>query len=303
MTSVEEPGLISANDSPVPARSRGARDFQPRSGRFLLAHPGLASGYVATCLRLGRLFVAVSLMAFGVQEAQTSGHIGDLGLLAAWMPGHAALAWLAAGMFLIAGLATLTGVGLRSVAAVMGVVFAVAALLRFTALIPQMGHVWPYRGVMSELFACGAGMWMLAAQVQGAWPGDAVVRRLGAVGLAVFGVADVVFGTIHFQVAAFIASLIPHWIPARLFLTYFTGTALLAAGLAFLARRWVRAAGLWLGLMFFLWVVLLHASRIAHALHDSDEWNSGFVCLCMAGCALLAAALPLRSARQQPADA
>jgi uncharacterized membrane protein YphA (DoxX/SURF4 family) len=242
-----------------------------------------------TLLRLARLLMGVSLLAWAVQEVQTSGHIGDMGLLAEWMPAHTALAWLAAAIFLVAGAATLTGYGLRSVATVMGVVFAVSAVLRFTALIPQMGHTWPYRGVMSELFACGAGMWMLAAQAEGPWPSDAIARRLGAVGLAVFGVADVVLGTIHYQVGPFIATLIPAWMPARLFLAYFTGTALAGAGVAFLARRFVRPAGLWLGLMFFLWVVLLHSVRIAHALHDSDEWNSGFVCLCFAGLALVAA--------------
>jgi hypothetical protein len=247
--------------------------------------------HAQTLLRLARLFIGVSLLAWAVQEVQTSGQIGDLGLLADWMPAHAELAWLAAGIFLVSGAATLTGYGLRAVATVMGVVFAVVALLRFVALVPQMGHEWPYRGVMMELFACGAGMWMLAGQTQGAWPSDATVRRLAAVGLAVFGVADVVLGEIHYQVGPLIASLIPAWMPARLFLAYFTGTALMAAGVAFVARRWVRAAGLWLGLMFFLWVMLLHGLRIAHALNSSDEWNSGFVCLCFAGIALVSAGL------------
>jgi hypothetical protein len=247
--------------------------------------------HAQTLLRLARLIVGVCLLAWAVQEVKTSGNIGDLGLLADWMPAHAALAWLAAALFLVAGLATLTGVGLRAVATVMGPVFAVVAVLRFAALIPQMGHVWPYRGVMMELFSCGAGMWMLAGQVKGRWPSDPVVRRLAAVALAVFGVADVVLGTIHYQVGPYIASLIPAWMPARLFLAYFTGTALAAAGVAFLARSWVRAAGMWLGLMFFLWVVLLHGPRIAHALGSSDEWNSGFVCLCFAGIALVASGL------------
>jgi hypothetical protein len=239
--------------------------------------------------RLARLFVSVPLLAWAVQEVQTSGHIGDMGLLAEWMPGHAVLAWIAAVILLIAGVATMTGYGLRSVAAVMGVVFAVSGVLRFTQYIPQMGHVWAYRGVMSEMFACGAGMWMLAGQARGEWPGDEGARRMAAIGLAVFGVTDVVLGTIHYQEGPLFATLIPAWMPARLFLAYFTGTALTAAGLAFLVRRWVRAAGIWLGLMFFLWVVTLHGPRIAHAPGSSDEWNSGFVCLCFAGWALVAA--------------
>jgi uncharacterized membrane protein len=277
-----------------PARSCGAREILPRSGRFLMDRMTTMNDAAGTLPALARLLVGVSLIVWAVEEVQTSGHIGDLGLLAEWMPAHGALAWLAAGIFLAAGLATLTGFGLRGAATAMGGVLAVAAALRFAPLVPQMGHVWQYRGVMSELLAIGAAMWMLAGQTKGSWPSDAAAERLAGVGLALFGVTDIVFGTIHFQVATFIASLIPGWIPAKLFLTYFTGTALCAAGVAFLMRRWVRAAGLLLGLMFFLWVVLLHAGRIAHALHDSDEWNSGFVCLCMAGCALIAATLPER---------
>lgn len=247
-------------------------------------------------LRVARAAMGVCLLAWAVQEVHTSGHIGDMGLLAEWMPGIAALAWVAAAIFFVAGVATLTGFALRSVATAMGVVFAVSGVLRFTQFIPEMAHVWAYRGVAAEMFACGAGMWMLAAQADGAWPSDAGLRRLGAVGLAVFGAMDVVLGTIHYQEGALFATLVPAWMPARLFLVYFSGTALAAAGVAFVVRRWVRAAGLWLGLMFLLWVVTLHGPRIAHAPGSTDEWNSGLVCLCFAGMALAAAGMGRRVA-------
>jgi hypothetical protein len=267
-----------------------ARNNRPAEATMMPRSAQVAeTPHARTVFRLARLLMAVSLLAWAAQEVQTSGHIGDMGLLAEWMPAHPALAWLAAAIFLVAGAATLTGYGLRSVATVMGVVFAVSGLLRFTQYIPQMGHVWGYRGVASEMFACGAGMWMLAASAGGPWPGDATTRRLGVVGLAVFGAMDAVLGTIHYQEGPLFATLIPAWMPARLFLAYFTGTALTGAGVAFLARRWVRPAGLWLALMFFLWVVTLHGPRIARAPGSVDEWNSGLVCLCFAGIALVAA--------------
>jgi uncharacterized membrane protein len=268
-----------------PARKDGsAADSSPVSFPVQAAETPLRQ----TLLLVARLIVGVCMLAWAVQEVKTAGQVGDLGLLADWMPAHAVLAWPAAAIFLITGLATLTGVGLRPVATVMAPLFGAVALLRFVPVIPQMGHVWAYRGVMMELFACGAGMLMLAGLAKGAWPSDAAARRLGTVGLAVFGVTLVVLGEIHYQEGPLFATLIPAWMPARLFLAYFTGTAVIAAGLAFVVRRWVRAAGSWLALMFFLWVVLLHAARIARAIHDVDEWNSGFVCLCFAGWALVA---------------
>ena len=50
--------------------------------------------------------------------------------------------------------------------------------------------------------------------------------------------------------------------------------------------------------MFFLWVVTLHAPRVAAALHNPDEWNSLFMCLAMSGiCFVLAASF--NPARQE----
>ena len=241
---------------------------------------------------VGRLFFGLSLIVFGGQEFVYAGNVGDLGLLGAWMPVHPALAWAAGTLLILTGVAVLTSWRLREIAVPMGFVFAAAAVLRFAPAVPDMGRNWGDRGVPAELFACGAGMWMLAAMARGGWPGDRTVQRLGAVGLAVFGVAQLVFGSIHLQVGPTIASLIPDWLPARLFLAYATGVALVAAGVVFLAARWVpagvtRVTGLLLALMYFSWVVIVHAPRIAHALHNGDEWNSGYVCLTMAGIALL----------------
>jgi hypothetical protein len=42
-------------------------------------------------------------------------------------------------------------------------------------------------------------------------------------GLNLFAVSSAVFGTSHFLVAPYIATLIPAWIPERLFWAWFTG--------------------------------------------------------------------------------
>jgi len=293
----DEPSVISDNDVPFSARSGGARKIQPRFGHFLGASYVDENEQSEPSLLIfrwgGRLFFGLSLIVFGGQEFVYRGQVGDLGLLADWMPAHTALAWLAGTLLIVAGVAVLTGFYIREIAVPMGVVFAAAAVLRFTPAIPDMWTNWGDRGVPAELLASGAGMWMLAAMVRGTWPGDRAVRRLAGVGLAVFGVAHLVFGSIHLQVGPTIASLIPAWLPERLFLAYATGVALVAAGVVFLAGRLVRpgvtlVAGLVLGLMYFSWVVIVHAPRITHALHNGDEWNSGCVCLMMAGIAFLA---------------
>jgi len=48
-----------------------------------------------------------------------------------------------------------------------------------------------------------------------------------------------------------------------------------------------RLACFFLGLMFFLWTVLLHAPRVVTHLNNGDEWSSAFVALAMAGASIL----------------
>lgn len=262
------------------------------SGPFLLTdtHDSTTAQFTS----LGRLFLGVSFLVFGFQEFRYAGDVPDLGLVPYGAPAHRVLGWLA-GVILLAGAASVfSGRYLRFITLVLGPAFLVAAVARFFFHVPELFTSTPYRTVFFELISCCAGSWMLASllAVPDAQAASALrAQRLGMIGYWLFAVATVIYGIGHFQASAFVASVIPDWIPSHIFVTWVTGAALIAAGLAMAARVWARPAAALLGLMFFLWVVLLHATRIAHALHDGDEWNSGFVCLTMSGCALLAAAL------------
>lgn len=67
-----------------------------------------------------------------------------------------------------------------------------------------------------------------------------------------------VFGVQHFIFVSFVATIVPPWIPWHLFCAYFVGAALIAAGLAMMARRNAYAAALLLGSMILSFVVLIH---------------------------------------------
>lgn len=91
-----------------------------------------------------------------------------------------------------------------------------------------------------------------------------------AFGLVVFGptlvaAALAAFAGEHFTAAAGLATLIPKWMPARLFLAYFVGVAHLAAASSFVARRYIRWSSLCLAIMFGLFVLLMDLpSAAAH---------------------------------------
>ena len=61
----------------------------------------------------------------------------------------------------------------------------------------------------------------------------------------------------HFTLATFVAEMVPQWLPARLFIAYFVGVALLAAALSLVARRYVHWSMICLAAMFGLFVLLM----------------------------------------------
>jgi uncharacterized membrane protein len=66
-----------------------------------------------------------------------------------------------------------------------------------------------------------------------------------------------VFAAEHFLDARDIMQLVPKFMPARLAVTYFVGCALLAAATSFATMKVVRLSGTLLGVMFFLFVLMM----------------------------------------------
>ncbi len=118
--------------------------------------------------------------------------------------------------------------------------------------------------------------------------------RIISPGRIFIAISLVVFGIQHFLYANFVATLVPAWMPGRLFWAYFTGVAFVAAAIGAVVPRMTRPAGILLGILFFLFVVTLHIPRIAAHSRDGNEWTSGFIALAMCGGAwILASVSPL----------
>jgi hypothetical protein len=117
--------------------------------------------------------------------------------------------------------------------------------------------------------------------------GNFLAGKFGAraklVGRMLFALPLLVFAVQHFLYAGFIATLIPVWIPARLFWAYFVGIAFLAASASIATRFKGRLGAMLLGAMFLIWVLIVHAPRVAAASHNANEWTSLFVALAMCG--------------------
>jgi uncharacterized membrane protein len=73
-----------------------------------------------------------------------------------------------------------------------------------------------------------------------------------------FAIAMAVFGADHLVAAKAIAGVVPSWIPGHLFWAYFVGGALIAAALSLATKIQSRLSAALLGIMIFLFVLLIH---------------------------------------------
>jgi uncharacterized membrane protein len=226
----------------------------------------------------GRLFFAIAMVAFGIQNFYYTGYLKGLELTPEWAPAHTFWAYLDGALLIAGGICIAVKVKMRLGALLVAAVYFSSVLLvrlpRIGLTLRDIGE----RTVLLEPIAIGCGALFLAAAFL---PGARVL----------FGITMIIFGIAHFQVPRFIASLIPPWIPGAYFLAWFTGFAFIAAGFSMITRWRSRWASILLGLMFFLWVVVLHAPRVAASPHNQDEWNSLFIALALCGASWILAGI------------
>jgi uncharacterized membrane protein len=123
--------------------------------------------------------------------------------------------------------------------------------------------------------------------------------KLIAFGDLFIAVPLAVFAAEHFGGARVLQNGVPSWIPAHLFWAYFVGCALLAAATSLTVRKFVRLSSALLGLMFFLFVCMIHfPNALAHP-NDRFVWTVVLRDLSFAGGAWALAGLHSRDSSPQ----
>jgi uncharacterized membrane protein len=238
-------------------------------------------------LKVGRFLFAIAMAGFGVEffifGTSMAGPIPG----PPWTHDVLFLSWLACAGFILAAMSIVTGRWARSAAALLGIALFLYTLHRhIPVLVTHLHNPNPWT-VVFEILAMSGGAWVLAGSLpkngqNSPWR-DSALARMADAGSFLIGISLLVFAVQHFMYARFVATLIPAWIPARLFWAYFTGAAFVAAAISIAIKKKVRLAGTLLGTMFLLWVVLLHAPRVAAAPRNGAEVTSLFVALAMSG--------------------
>ena len=250
-------------------------------------------------VRIGRVLFAVAMASFGAQCLAFASGAGRQVPGPPWTQTNAGVAWVVGVGFIVLAGCLIVRWQVRMAALLLGV----GMLLRVVFILGPglVAHLHSPNGwtVTFEVLAmCGG-----AAAIAGSYG----AKRFGAmhaprdgwdigveVGRYLFVISLVVFGVQHFLYAKFIAALIPGWIPWHLFWAEFVGVAFFATAVSFATGKMVRVVGTLLGVMFLLWVMVLHGPRIATMPHDANEWTSGFVALAIGGAALILTAVLTR---------
>ena len=199
-----------------------------------------------------------------------------------WLPAIPWLAYLFGAIWVACGVGLIFHRTLRTAAITLsGLLFLSALSLDVPKNAANIGNI-SLRTVVFETLATASLAWLL--QGRSATPSFLTrgSRYLLALSLIVFGVD-------HFLALAFIATLLPGWIPWHVFWVAFFGAAFIAAGLSIglnFVSRWGAAC---IGLMFAIWVVTLHLPRvlglygIPGAPRDPNEWSSLLIAIALSG--------------------
>ncbi len=104
-----------------------------------------------------------------------------------------------------------------------------------------------------------------------------------------FAVPLAMFGALHLFGPQFVKSLVPAYMPARMFWVDFVGLALIAASVSIASNVAVRWSGLLFGIMMFVFVATIHLPGAVARPHDRIIWTVVFREMSFGGAGLILA--------------
>jgi uncharacterized membrane protein YphA (DoxX/SURF4 family) len=244
--------------------------------------------------QLGALIFGAALAEFGLQYCFSATSMAVPVTGPPWPPVAQLWAVIVGLVLLVCGISIVLRKTSAAAAAVLAMLLILYVIIYFIPRMiahPRNPGPWTSSG---EILAICAVALVVAVSIGVERAGEAMSRRRLLVarnaGYILFGVSLVIFGIQHLMYGPFVATLIPAWIPARLFWAYFVGVAFMAAALAISTHIQARLAAILVGVMFLTWFLILHLPRVFAAPHNGNEWTSAFVALAMSGAAFLLAA-------------
>jgi uncharacterized membrane protein YphA (DoxX/SURF4 family) len=247
--------------------------------------------------KLWRFFFAISFIAIALQQLIYADFRPVIlpPSYPAWLLHRLVWTWVFSVLLIAACVAIIFEIKARSVSIILG-----SVLLLFVLVfhIPYQVSLSPLNlGAWSNTFkvlTLSGGAFIVA----GSLPQEIntsvpikLLENLIPLGKYFLAIMLVGFGIDHFIYIDFVATFVPNWIPGHAFWAYFAGVALILSGIGIVLNIQLRLAATLLGVMLFLWLIMLHLPRaITNPYSDNgNEWTSVFEALGFSGIAFILA--------------
>jgi uncharacterized membrane protein len=152
-------------------------------------------------------------------------------------------------------------------------------------------------GAGEELAYCG-GAFVMAGSfsdngISGAGKNsfELLLEKLIPLGRIFYSILIILFGCTHFVLTDFVSTMVPKFMGAPLFWTYFAGIALIGSGISIIFKIWTRSVAFLLAVMLFLFFIFFHVpDAIANPyISGGTEIVRAIVALLFSGIALVIA--------------
>ena len=226
-------------------------------------------------IKIGRLFYGLGIIALGIHQLVLKDFRPEIvAPFPAWahhyavFPILAGIALLFAGT-IISGLVKVKFVSAKKICLYVGfcflAIFIISHLPYILLLSPdKASHLDVWFGAAEELAYAGGAFAMAGSFPESSFGGDRknfftlFLEKFVPCGRIFFSVLMILFGWSHFIFTDFVSKMVPKWLPAPMFWTYFAGVALIGSGIAIIFRIWIRPISFLLAIMLFLFFIFFH---------------------------------------------
>lgn len=245
--------------------------------------------------RLWRSFFAIGLIAIAVQQLFCSDFRPVIlpPAYPVWFTHRLIWTWVFSIALIAACITILFEIKARTVSLIMAGIFLLMVLLFQISGQTAPAQLGGWTNAFKELTLSGGAFLVAGSLISKGHP-SALISFLGKLiplGKYFLAITMALFGYMHFVYPDFVATLVPNWIPGHLFWTYFAGAALIAGGLGIMLNFKRQLAAKLVGIMLFIWLIVLHIPRGIADPHsgDGNEWTSVFEALAFSGIAFIIA--------------
>jgi uncharacterized membrane protein len=251
---------------------------------------------VGNLSKIGRIFFAIAIAGLGLQTIIYRNFPYMLfPPKHSWIPGIAVIACVF-GVFLIySGICISLSKKSRSTSLILGFVLLLIFCFGFVPyqFVSNTYLNWGEWETAEKELALAAGAFVIAGCLTGNNK-NALLRFLAKIipfGTIIFSLTIICFGIDHFLYATDTADYMPAWVPFKTFWVYFAGAALIGSGIGIILNIKRGLAGTLLGIMIFIWVIILHIPKVIYAPsgYEIGELASAFLALAYSGIAFVIA--------------